>query len=161
MSDENEITSGEGPETSDRDGPAESAGANLERRKFVAKTAALAGAAGIVGAAGLAKSAVAAEAGKSCGPNPRTMSVTFDFHSTGTGAPNFRELSSQLSRSGETVLGLTRNFTEENGWGEWLRDASGDASAMDLRAIGFKHVPFRTGGDGGGGLVKDPIRRIR
>jgi hypothetical protein len=43
------------------------------------------------------------------------------------------------------VLSLTRRFTDDNGWGEWLRDASRDADAVDLRMIAFHQVPFRTG----------------
>lgn len=125
----------------------ETGGADLERRAFVAKGAALAGAAGIAAAGGLAaKTAAGAEPAAACGPNPRTMNVSFDFHSTGQGArPNFRQLAQEVSQSAETVLSLTRRFTDDNGWGEWLRDASRDTQAMDLRMISFHQVPFRTG----------------
>jgi hypothetical protein len=125
---------------------------DIGRRAFVAKTAAIAGAAGVAGATGLAASAAAqrgASRGASsaaCGPNPRTMTVTFDFHSTSAGrSSNFQALAQKVSQSQENVLSLTRRCTDDNGWGEWLRDASGDPEAMDLRAISFRHVPFRTG----------------
>lgn len=122
-------------------------GTDLERRAFVTKTAALAGAVGMVGAAGVAANvAAAAETPAACGPNPRTMTVTFDFHSAGKSSiPDFRKLAQLVSQSGETVLGLTRRFTDDNGWGEWLRDASRDSQAMDLRMVAFHQVPFRTG----------------
>lgn len=122
-------------------------GADLERRAFVSKTAALAGAVGVAGAAGIAANvAGASETAAACGPNPRTMTVTFDFHSTGrSSTPDFRLLAQEVSRSTETVLSLTRRFTDDNGWGEWLRDASRDSNAMDLRMIAFHQVPFRTG----------------
>jgi hypothetical protein len=122
-------------------------GADLERRAFVARTATLAGAVGVAGAAGLAANvAAASEPAPACGANPRTMTVTFDFHSTGrSSTPDFRKLAQEVSRSSETVLSLTRRFTDDNGWGEWLRDASRDADAVDLRMIAFHQVPFRTG----------------
>jgi hypothetical protein len=121
---------------------------DLERRAFVMKTAALTGAIGVAGAAGVAANVAAAtETSAVCGPNPRTMTVTFDFHSAGRSkVPNFTKLMQHVTQSGELVLGLTKRFTDDNGWGEWLRDASRDSEAMDLRMIAFHQVPFRTGG---------------
>lgn len=156
MPDEHEGISDALPERMEDDGGEERedeklSNANLERRDFVAKTAALAGAAGVVGVSGLARSAAAAESDANCGPNPRVMTVTFDFHSTNTrGRPDFREMTNQISQSGgELVSQLSRRFTDDNGWGDWLRDASGDSETMDMRRVSFKHVPFRTGGGGG------------
>ena len=117
----------------------------LQRRAFVEKGVKIAAGAGILGAAGLvAKPAEAAQPGQAtCGPSPSVMEVTFDFHSTGR--PDLRALQAQIQQSGEQIAQVTGRVTEKNGWGEWLRDASGDTETMDMRAVSFKHIPFRTG----------------
>jgi len=132
----------------DKKGPRTSEAGNdegIERRAFVEKGAKIAAGAGILGAVGMATGpAEAAEPQRAtCGPNPSVMEVTFDFHSTGR--PNLRALQEQIMRAGEQLSSVTRRMTDENGWGEWLRDTSGDFETMDMRAVSFKHIPFRTG----------------
>jgi len=122
----------------------------MERRDFMKEGMKLAAGAGVLGAMGLsAKPAGAAAAGtaasaQSCGPNPTVMQVTFDFH--GTGQLDIRQIREHIARSGEQLSFVTSRMSEEGGWKDWPRDASGDDDLIEMRGVSYRQLPFGTGG---------------